>query len=98
MSQLTVRAAEKLVARVRAAASANGQSMNEFVVRVLDAATDPSLASDAAVRIRERLVAAGLVAPTGQASGQGPDAEALAAARHRAGEGTALSDIVSSAR
>ena len=104
-AQLTIRAEAVLIERVRAMASRAGRSMNELVVRILDAATDPDLADDG-TRVRERLAAAGLLADQpGTASAAGPtsqrdrvDADRLAAAPARAGSGTPLSDIVSSSR
>lgn len=79
--------------------------MNEQVVRILDAATDPDLADDG-TRVRERLAAAGLLAdPSATSATTGPTprsdgaaADRLAGARARAGSGTPLSDIVSSSR
>lgn len=52
MAQLTIRASEELIERVRAAARETGRSMNAYVADVLDAATDPDLAGDAAARLR----------------------------------------------
>ena len=97
MAQLTVRATDELVERVRAAAGRLGRSMNDYVVAVLGAATDPDLAGDDAERIRERLARAGLLAATGQTRRR-PDATAVAAARAAAGRGTQLSDIIASDR
>ncbi|HEX4357668.1 MAG TPA: type II toxin-antitoxin system VapC family toxin [Pseudonocardia sp.] len=62
MAQVTWRASDELIDRVRAVAGSSGYSMNEFVTRVLDAATDPDLAGGEAARIRERLERAGLLA------------------------------------
>ena len=97
MAQLTVRTTDELVDRVRAAANRVGRSMNEYVVAVLGAATDPDLAGDDAERIRERLARAGLLAPTGETRRR-PDVDAVAEARTAAGRGTPLSDIVTSDR
>ena len=97
MAQLTVRTTDELVDRVRAAANRLGRSMNEYVVAVLGAATDPDLAGDDAERIRERLARAGLLAPTGETRRR-PDVDAVAEARAAAGRGTPLSDIVTSDR
>ncbi len=97
MAQLTVRTTDELVERVRTAAGRLGRSRNEYVVAVLDAATDPDLAGDDVERIRERLARAGLLASTGDTRRR-PDADAVAAARTAAGRGTRLSDIVTSDR
>jgi hypothetical protein len=97
MSQVSWRAPDDLVDRVRTAARQQGRSLNEFMTCVLDAATDPDLAGDEASRVRERLAAAGLLAkPTPRAAR--PDAAEVAAARARAGRGRVLSDIVSAER
>ena len=97
MAQLTIRTSDELVDRVRSAARRAGRSMNEYVVAVLGAATDPDLAGDEAERIRERLSRAGLLAPAG-APRPRPDAGSVAVARAAAGRGTPLSDIVASDR
>lgn len=98
MVQMTVRVPDDLVKRVKLAAQRGGLSVNEFTLRVLDAATDPNLAGSEADRIRERLAAAGLLA-TGrrQAAGR-PAPELVMAARAAAGQGTALAEIVSAQR
>lgn len=101
MSQITVRASEDLVGRVRHAAEVSGRSMNEYIVAVLSAATDPELAGDDAARVRARLQLAGLLAaPTNDlAPGRKrPGRAAVAAARKRAGAGTPLSDLVAADR
>lgn len=99
MSQLTIRSDEELVERVRRAAQAHGLSINVYVVRVLDAATNPDWVSDAAERLRERLAAAELLATERPAQRrERPSREAVAAARQRAGGGTLLSDIVAETR
>lgn len=97
MAQVTWRASEELVARVRRAADQRGSSLNEFVTRVLDAATDPELTDDESLRIRERLAAAGLLAPTGPPRPR-PAEEDLARARRRAGQGHSLADLVRDGR
>src|SRR5436189_114424 len=43
MSQMTWRASQELLERVRRAAERRGRSMNDYVTAVLDAATDPNL-------------------------------------------------------
>jgi uncharacterized protein (DUF1778 family) len=97
MKQVTWRAPDELVARVRRAAQLRGSSINEFLTRVLDAATDPELADDESIRIRERLAAAGLLAPTGPPRPR-PAEDDLIRARRRAGQGHPLADLVSDDR
>ncbi len=93
MAQVTWRAPDALVERVRQVAVREGTSINDYLSRVLDAATDPALAGSEPQRIRERLARAGLLAPTGPPRAR-PDADALAQARARAGQGTELADLV----
>lgn len=93
MAQVTWRAPDELVARVRRAANQRGSSINEFVTRVLDAATDPELTDDESLRVRERLAAAGLLAPVGPPRPR-PPGDDLAGARRRAGQGHRLADVV----
>jgi hypothetical protein len=97
MAQVTWRTTDELAARVRCAADQRGISSNEFITRVLDAATDPELTDDESVRVRERLAAAGLLAPGGPPRPR-PAADDLAGARHRAGQGHQLSDLVRDGR
>jgi hypothetical protein len=97
MAQVTWRAAEELVTRVRRAAEQRGSSMNEFVTRVLDAATDPELTDDESLRVRERLAAAGLLEPVGPPRPRPPDDD-LADARRRAGQGRRLADLIREGR
>jgi len=98
MAQLTVRAPEDLVARVRSAAAVAGQSMNEFVVVVLDAATDPNLAGSQAERIRQRLGQAGLLEPFLHDATARPSPEAVRQAGLRATSGRSLADLVHEGR
>ncbi|MGH3839110.1 MAG: transcriptional regulator [Pseudonocardiaceae bacterium] len=97
MAQVTWRAPDELVARVRRAADQRGSSINEFVTRVLDAATDPELTDDESLRVRERLAAAGLLAPVGPPRPR-PASDDLASARRRAGQGHPLADLVRDGR
>ena len=90
---MTWRAPEELLRRVRGAAERQGRSMNDYVTAVLDAATDPALSGSDAERVRERLAAAGLLAPKGTARKR-PTASAVAAARRAAAQGTPLTDLV----
>jgi hypothetical protein len=93
MVQVTWRAPDELIARVRRAAGQRGSSLNEFVTRVLDAVTDAELTDDESLRVRERLAAAGLLAPVGPPRPR-PAGDDLASARRRAGEGHRLADLV----
>jgi hypothetical protein len=97
MSQMTWRADDELLDRVRRAAERQGRSMNDYVTAVLDAATDPSLAGTEAERLRERLDRAGLLAPVGHRRRR-PSAREVARARTAAGAGTPLSQLVSEGR
>lgn len=98
MAQVTWRAPDALVARVREVAAREGRSMNDFLSRVLEAVTDPGLAGSEAERIRERLARAGLLADRGEARPTRPHPEALARARARAGRGTELAELVTQGR
>jgi len=97
MGQLSWRASDQLLERVRDAAAQAGWSMNEYVTRVLDAATDPENAADETERIRERLSRAGLLAPPGSPRRR-PARAQVARARRAAGSGTPLAQIVSDDR
>lgn len=93
MTQVTWRAPAELVERVRQVASQRGWSLNEYLTRLAQAATDPALAGDDADRIRERLALAGLLVEAGRPRTR-PDRDAVARARKVAGEGTPLSGLV----
>lgn len=97
MAQLTWRAPDELVERVRLEARRSGRSMNDYVTQVLDAATNPDLAGGEAGRLRERLAQAGLLSDEGEPR-ERPDDDAVARARRAAGAGTALSDLVADGR
>ncbi|MGI9003376.1 MAG: transcriptional regulator [Pseudonocardia sp.] len=93
MVQVTWRAPDELVDRVRAAAAAQNRSVNEYLTRLAEAATDPELAGTEATRIRERLDRAGLLVAS-TAPRHRPDTAAVAAARAAAASGTPLADLV----
>jgi hypothetical protein len=93
MIQVTWRAADELVERVRQVAARRGWSLNEYLTRLAQAATDPALAGDDLDRLRERLALAGLLAETAPRRAR-PDGDAVARARKAAGEGTPLSELV----
>lgn len=97
MAQLTIRTSEELLDRIRTAAATRGGSMNDFVTRVLDAATDPDLTSDEAGRVREKLARAGLLVAVA-APRQRPAPADVAAARAAAAVGTPLAELVGDGR
>lgn len=93
MTQITWRAPDELVERVRLAAADDGRSLNEFLTRLARAATDPEFAGSDVERLRERLVHADLLAPGGRPRRRPADA-VVAQARRDAGGGTPLSELV----
>ena len=98
MPQLTIRADEELVARVKQTAAREGRSMNEWATLVLRAATDPEAAGTEIERIRERLRLAGVLAEHQPLPGSPPDPELVRAAGRRAAGGTPLSEYISEGR
>lgn len=95
---MTWRASDELVQRVQSAAQRSGRSMNQFLTVVLDAATDPEAETDQAVRVRERLARANLLAAGDRSRPYHADPAPLSAARIRAGQGVSLVDLVISER
>lgn len=98
MAQVTWRASTDLVDRVRDEAARQGRSLNDYLTRLAEAATDPDLADSDQQRLRERLAQAGLLTPASGKRGRRPDPAAVARARRRAGRGTPVSDLVSEDR
>lgn len=98
MAQITIRADDELIERVKRSAAGVGRSMNDYVTSVLDAATDPNLAGTSAERLRERLQIAGLLTTPSPLSGRRPSASAVARAGSRAAAGRPVSDFVSDGR
>ena len=96
--QLTIRADDELVERVKRTAAASGRSMNEWANLVFRAATDPDASGSDIERIRERLRHAGLLAEHDPLPGRAPDPELVRAAGRRAGRGTPLSELVGEGR
>lgn len=94
MAQVTWRADDELLGRVRHAAARSGWSVNAWISRVLDAATDPELSGSDLDRVRERLARAGLLEEQVAATVPRAEAARVDEARARAGRGTALSDLV----
>jgi hypothetical protein len=97
MAQVSWRADDGLVERVKRSAAASGRSLNEFV---LDVATDPARAGTEAERVRERLRHAGLLEPPSPPASRRsrPTRAAVEAASCRAAKGTSLSKLVSEGR
>ncbi|MCB0988781.1 MAG: hypothetical protein KDB09_13565 [Acidimicrobiales bacterium] len=98
MAQLTIRASDDLIERVRASAADAGRSMNDYVTSILDAVTDPDLADSPSERLRERLRRAGLLVTPARLPGSRPPADAVAEAGARATTGRTLSDHISDQR
>ena len=97
MSQVTWRAPDELVERVRRVAARQGRSLNDYLTRLAEAAVDPELAGDDMERLWERLARAGLLAAPGPKRRR-PDPNAVAKASRRAGAGTPLSDLIKQER
>lgn len=97
MTQVTWRAPDELVERVRAAAVDVRWSLNQYITVVLDAATNPDHAGTDAERIRERLARAGLLAETGPPRAR-PDAAEVAEAGRAAAGGPSAAELISADR
>jgi hypothetical protein len=95
MAQVSWRADDELVARVRLHADRAGMSMNAYITHVLETATDPDYGGDEAERLRDRLRVAGLLVeyPV-EPDLDVPSDEEFEAARREAGRGTPLSDLL----
>jgi plasmid stability protein len=98
MAQLTIRGSDELISRVKSSAADVGRSMNDYVISILDAATNPDLADSASDRLRERLRRAGLLATPARLPGQRPTRKAIAEAGERAAKGRPVSDFVTEGR
>lgn len=97
MGQITVRADDALLERVRAAARAAGRSMNDYVSVVLAAATDPELSGSEVERVQERLARADLLIPREAWSSRPrarPSDEAIRRAGEEAARGAPVSDLL----
>ena len=99
MTQVTWRAPDDVVARVRQQAAERGRSLNDWLTAVLTAVADPASAGTEAEVLRERLARAGLLEQVEADGVVRPDAELVRAARAAAGSsGPMLSEIVSQLR
>jgi plasmid stability protein len=96
--QLTIRADDDLVERVKRTAAAEGRSMNEWANLVFRAATDPEASGTDIERIRERLRHAGVLSEHPPLPGRAPDPELVRSAGRRAGRGKPVSEYVSEGR
>ncbi len=95
MTQVTWRAPDDVVARVRQQAAEHGRSLNDWLTTVLTAVADPASAGTEAAVLRERLARAGLLEHVEVHAVTRPDAELVRAARAAAGaSGPMVSDIV----
>lgn len=94
---MTWRTDEELMRRVRCSAERRGVSLNEYVTRVMSAATDPDLEDDEAKAVRAKLAQAGLLDVSGTPRTR-PSREAVEEARRAAGGGTSLEDLVAEGR
>ena len=100
MAQVSWRADDSLVERVRNAAGRTGRSLNEYITVVLSAATDPRFSGSEAEAVRERLALASLLEelPAGLAQSRRPSKQDVAAAGRRAASGTPLDELISMGR
>jgi hypothetical protein len=94
MGQMSWRVTDEVLERVRRQAHAQGQSLNEWVTLVMQAASDPAYATTDAERIRERLAAAGILHVPTPVTRKAHSRKAVSKARAEAGEGRSLADIV----
>lgn len=90
MAQMTWRAPDALLERVRRQAQQRGRSRNDWVTAVLAAVSDPATASSEAEWLRERLAQAGLLEPETGSDRQRPPEAKVAAARIAPGRGSSL--------
>jgi hypothetical protein len=98
MAQVSWRADDSLVDRVRQAARRRDRSLNAYMTLVLSAATDPQFAGSEADSIRDRLALAGLLDESGGTRPRRPGEQAVIDAGRRAAAGTPLDELISSGR
>jgi len=97
MGQMTRRAPDDLLERVRHAAGVQGRSLNDYVSAVLNAAIGPALADSEFAGLRQRLAQADLLVRS-RPHHRRPTSTAVAAARRHAGQGTPLEQLVTDNR
>lgn len=99
MQQFSVRLRDRHGDAVRRLAAARGRSINQTFEDLVAAATDPALAGDELLALRERMNRAGLSLDLDQLPDTpAPSAAELRRARAAAGRGTPLSELVSEGR
>ena len=98
MAQVSWRADDEIVDRVRQAAARSSRSLNEYITVVLSAATDPAFSGSEADAVRERLALAGLLEESTAAPARRPSERAVIKAGQRAASGTPLDKLISSGR
>lgn len=98
MAQVSWRAEDAIVERVRQAARRSDRSLNEFMTLVLAAATDPTNMGSEAEEVRARLALAGLLEAPQPVPMKRPSEKAVRAAGRRAAQGTPLDQLISSER
>lgn len=97
MGQVSWRVDDELLERVRDAAREHGWSLNLYVTRVMDAATDREHAASGTERARERLSRAGLLAEAAPPVRR-PGRAAVRRAGKAAAGGSSVADLVSQGR
>jgi hypothetical protein len=98
MAQVSWRADDRLVERVRQAARRQDRSLNAYMTLVLSAATDPAFSGSEAESIRDRLALAGLLEESERTGARRPSEQAIIEAGRRAAAGTPLDELISSGR
>ena len=98
MAQITVRLDEELAQQVKTHAAGTGRSVNNWLVALMSAATDPELEDDDLARTRARLERAGLLYVPERTPTARPSAQRLAQARRAAGAGKELAAFVADGR
>lgn len=83
---------------VQNTAAHEGRSMNDYLTRVLTAATSPGNSEPDIVRMRARLARAGVLGEVPTRGAERPVPEELERARLEAGRGVPLSDLVAEGR